>query len=82
MNVNEFVLFKNLKKEKETQPDYTGRMNFDGKQHWISAWEKTNDKMGVYFSGSIRDEIDVYDTLPKETIEKIKKQLREEMENE
>lgn len=32
------VLFTNKKKEKETEPDYTGTIEIDGKDYWLSAW--------------------------------------------
>ena len=39
-NTNTGVLFKNVKKEKESQPDYRGELNVDGKQKEIAAWIK------------------------------------------
>jgi hypothetical protein len=32
------VLFKNKKKDTETKPDYTGSIEIDGKDYWLSAW--------------------------------------------
>lgn len=49
---NTGVLFKNDKKEKEKQPDYTGSALIDGKTIRISAWinEGTKGKyMSLYF---------------------------------
>jgi hypothetical protein len=47
-NTNRGALFKNLKKRGENDPDYTGNINFDGRELWLSAWLKTS-KTGVKF---------------------------------
>lgn len=39
-NENRGVLFRNHNKEKDTQPDYRGSINVDGKELWLSAWLK------------------------------------------
>lgn len=45
-------LRKNTKKEKETQPDLTGKWtDQSGQQFWLSAWRNVDDKTGnVWFS--------------------------------
>ena len=42
---NKGSIFKNEKKEKETQPDYTGQANVDGTVYNVSAW--INKSKGV-----------------------------------
>lgn len=37
-NNNRGAVWKNRKKEKETQPDYTGSATIDGVEYWVSAW--------------------------------------------
>jgi hypothetical protein len=34
------TLGKNDRREKDTQPEYTGKCEIDGKLYWISAWVK------------------------------------------
>lgn len=42
-------LFRNDRKEKESQPDYRGSVNIDGKKLEISAWiRKTKDGSKSY----------------------------------
>ena len=41
------ALFPNKKKEKETQPDLTGKLNVGGKMFWISAWKNKAQSNGV-----------------------------------
>lgn len=37
-NTNRGSIFKNDKKEKETQPDFTGKLNVDGVDYFIDGW--------------------------------------------
>ena len=30
----------NEKKETETHPDFTGSLNVEGKEYWVSAWKR------------------------------------------
>ena len=47
---NSGVLFRNAKKEKESQPDYNGNALIDGREYWISAWVKISEKGNKFFS--------------------------------
>ena len=40
-NTNRGVLFKNDRKETEKHPDYTGKIDIDGTEYYLSAWIKT-----------------------------------------
>jgi hypothetical protein len=52
-NTNRWSLFKNDRKEKDTQPDYTGTLNVDGTEYYLDAWLKEGRK-GKFFSGKIK----------------------------
>lgn len=39
-NTNKGTLFKNDRRTNERQPEYTGSLDVDGEQYWMSAWIK------------------------------------------
>lgn len=43
-NTNRGVLFKNDRKETDNHPDYTGRIDIDGTEYFLSAWIKEGKK--------------------------------------
>ena len=49
-NTNSGALFKNTKKQKDNHPDYTGTINVDGEEFYISAWLKTSKGGSKYMS--------------------------------
>jgi len=53
-NTNKGVLFKNQNKKTDKHPDYTGQINIDGVDHWLSAW-LNEGKRGKYMSLAIGD---------------------------
>ena len=56
-NTNRGVLFKNDRKEKDTQPNMKGSINVEGVEYWVSAWTKEGQN-GKFISLSL---------TPKET---------------
>lgn len=48
-------LFKNDKKEKDSQPDYKGKANIDGVMKDVAVWVKEGSN-GKYFSMSFKPE--------------------------
>ena len=54
-NTNSGILSRNDRREKETHPEYTGTLNVDGVDYWLSAWVKERkDGSGKFFSLSVR----------------------------
>lgn len=37
---NEGAIWGNQKKQKETQPDFTGSATINGEDYWVSAWKR------------------------------------------
>lgn len=52
-NTNRGALFVNNKKENTKHPDYTGNLNVDGQEFWLSAWEKQSKAGATFLSISI-----------------------------
>jgi len=43
-NTNKGVLFLNDRKEKDSHPDRKGSINIDGKEYWLSGWDKQTSR--------------------------------------
>jgi hypothetical protein len=39
-NTNRGSIWKNDKKDKDTHPDFTGSLNVNGVEFWVSAWKR------------------------------------------
>jgi len=52
--LNSGAIFKNTK-TKETQPDYRGKVNVNGKDMEISLWVKESKTGSKYFSASFQE---------------------------
>jgi len=42
-NTNRGSIWKNDKKDTESHPDFTGSINVEGKEYWVSAWKRKPD---------------------------------------
>lgn len=52
---NKGTLGKNKRREKDTHPEYTGNINIEGREFWISGWVKTQQSTGEkFFSLSVK----------------------------
>ena len=52
-NTTRWTLNKNDRKEKETHPDYKGKLNVNGVDYWIDGWIKEGAN-GKFISGSLK----------------------------
>lgn len=52
-NTNRGALFRNDKQGNEKWPDYTGSLNVNGEEFWISAWLRESKKGQKYMSLSV-----------------------------
>lgn len=53
-NTDRGALFKNDRKERESQPDYRGSLNVGGTDYWISAWLNESRDGKKYMSLSVQ----------------------------
>lgn len=47
------VLFKNNKRTEDRQPQYTGNVQVEGREYWLSAWVKESKQGNKFFSLSL-----------------------------
>lgn len=50
------VLFVNDRKERDNQPDYTGRLTMNGQDWRIAGWKKTSNSGSTYLSLKISEQ--------------------------
>lgn len=53
-NTNSGGLWRNEKKATDKHPDYTGQINVDGVEYWLSAWLKTSKKGAKFMSLAVK----------------------------
>ncbi len=53
-NTNTGALFENDKQGNPKRPDYKGSINVDGKDYWLSMWDKVGKSGKAYYSLSIQ----------------------------
>jgi uncharacterized protein (DUF736 family) len=54
-NNNRGSLFKNDRKDDAKFPDYTGSINVDGTDYWLSAWIKISKDGNKFMSLSVKN---------------------------
>ena len=54
-NLNRGAIFKNDSKQKETHPDYRGKINWGGTEIEVSMWVKKSKEGKSYFSVSLQE---------------------------
>jgi len=60
------VLFKNERKERDAQADYTGNINVGGVEFWLNAWIKESKKDGRKFmSLSVKPKVEPSSGTPE-----------------
>ena len=52
-NTNRGTLGRNKRREKDSHPEYTGSLNVDGNNYWLSAWVKESNGE-KFFSVSVK----------------------------
>jgi hypothetical protein len=57
-NTNSGALFKNTDKEKDGDRDYSGTINIDGVEYWLSGWVKTSKAGKKFLSITVKPKQD------------------------
>ena len=52
---NSGSMFKNNRKEKDSQADMTGEVMIDGKTFWVNAWRKIDKNGNPWYSFSFKE---------------------------
>jgi len=63
---NEGCLFRNKKKERESQPDYSGQAMIGGVEYWISGWVNVS-QAGLHYVKQRYNAKEVVEQPPTET---------------
>jgi hypothetical protein len=61
---NSGVMFKNDRREKESQPHYKGNITVDGQSYWLSAWIKEG-KSGKFMGLAVSPKDEANTSSPK-----------------
>lgn len=56
-NTNQGALFRNKKKVQDNHPDYTGTINVNGVEYWLSSWMKISKIGEKYMSMSLTPKV-------------------------
>ncbi len=69
-NTNSGILSRNLRKEQDSHPHFTGFINVDGVEYWLSGWTKEGKEGSKlagrkYFSLAIKPKEDAAPAKPQ-----------------
>ena len=64
-DTNRGALFRDDNKSKDTDRDYSGILDVDGREFWMSGWLKTSKKGIKYLSIAIKPKDEIDKTKPK-----------------
>ena len=53
-NTNTGILFKAKEQKTDKHPGFTGSMNIDGREYWLSAWVRQTKQGEKFFSMSVK----------------------------
>lgn len=70
---NTFSAFVNNKNGNEKKPDWTGRINIDGKEKRIAVWQRKSASGIEYLSGTIEEPQPAQEEKPAEPEKEIAK---------
>jgi uncharacterized protein (DUF736 family) len=56
-NTNTGALFKNTDKKTDKHPDYTGSINIEGVEYWLSSWIKVSQKGVKFMSLAVKPKV-------------------------
>ena len=63
---NRGTLSRNTRKTEDKHPDFSGQINVDGVEYWLSGWTKERkDGSGRFFSLSVRRKDEAPKPAPK-----------------
>ncbi len=67
-NTNTGALFRAKEQKTDKHPGYTGTINIEGVEYWLSGWVKESEKAGKYFSLSVKRKDEKPAEKPKPSI--------------
>lgn len=53
-NTNSGALFKNNRRQKDTHPEFTGKLNVGGVDYYLNGWRKTPEGKEAFISLSVK----------------------------
>jgi hypothetical protein len=79
-NTNRGAIWKNKKKETDKHPDFTGSLNVDGHDYWVSAWKRRDDAPAN--APALSFQVKPKDGRPREETSMSQKVRRDDMDDE